>query len=140
MKTEIDIIKEINKLSEKEFLRRARKLGYVTDRELAKELYPDKKVRDRENRIVRKLAARYAEEYKHEMAVKLRKARKKAKMTQKDLAEKVGTSVPAISRMENGHQNMTVERIFMLLTAIGQPYKVTLEVKADQTRLQKLAV
>ena len=139
MKTETNIIKDINKLSEKEFLRRARKLGYVTDEELAKELYPDKEVRERENRIVKRLAAKYAEEYRRETATKLKKARMQAKMTQKDLAERVGTSVPAISRMENGHQNLTIERIFTLLTATGQPFKLTIDVEADQTRLQKLS-
>lgn len=124
--------KRLNSLSEKDFLKRTRRAGFLTEQELSKELYPDKKEREAVEKEIDRLAKQYAEEYKCETAAKLKKARLKAKMTQADLAKKVGTSVPAISRIEHGKQNLTMERILSLATATEQPFKLTITVPGTQ--------
>jgi len=44
----------------------------------------------------------------------LRDARKEAKLTQKELAERIGTKKSYISRIENGRANITVETLFRI--------------------------
>ncbi len=59
-----------------------------------------------------------AEEY--EMAKEIIQLRKQAKLTQKQLAELVGTSQPAIARLESGeYQNLTLSFLRKIGRALG---------------------
>ncbi len=46
-------------------------------------------------------------------------ARSEAGLTQKELAEKVGMSRPAIQSLEVGRQNVTLAQVFRLARALG---------------------
>ena len=51
-------------------------------------------------------------------------------MSQKDLAEQVGTQVPNISRMESGRQNITVDYVEALASAMGREVELVLRDEA----------
>lgn len=51
----------------------------------------------------------------------IRKARKAAKMTQQQLAEKMGTTAQAISLWESGGRNPTYKSMKRIEEALGQP-------------------
>ncbi len=48
------------------------------------------------------------------ISVMLKQARKEAKMTQSELAEKIGTKKSYISRIENGKDNITIETLIKI--------------------------
>jgi len=50
-------------------------------------------------------------------------------MTQKDLSELTGISVPNISRIESGKQNLSYQTMYKLVSALGG--KIALTPKAD---------
>jgi len=52
-------------------------------------------------------------------AALLRSARDRAGLSQRELAERAGTSQPAIARAESGHTGITVETLRRLLSAAG---------------------
>ena len=55
-----------------------------------------------------------------EIAKEIIKLRKKAKLTQKQLAEKAGTSQPAIARLESGeYKNLTLSFLRKIGKALG---------------------
>ncbi|MBZ0242119.1 MAG: helix-turn-helix domain-containing protein [Bacteroidales bacterium] len=57
----------------------------------------------------------------------LRDARKEAKMTQEDLANKTGTRKSFISRIENGHSDIQLSTLYRLIE-IGLGKKVNLTI------------
>jgi len=57
----------------------------------------------------------------------LRDARKEAKMTQEDLANKTGTRKSFISRIENGHSDIQLSTLYRLIE-IGLEKKVNLTI------------
>jgi len=66
------------------------------------------------------------------LAKEIIKLRKKAKLTQKELAKKSGTSQPAIARLESGeYTNMTLG----FLRRIGEPLGVTPEIHFKKSRV-----
>ncbi len=62
----------------------------------------------------------------YEIAKQIIELRKKAKMTQKQLAKKAGTSQPAIARLESGEYN---NLSLTFLNKIGKALKVVPEVR-----------
>lgn len=56
------------------------------------------------------------------------KARKEKRLTQKDLAEKIGTKQSVISRLEKGHANPTVT----FLKKLAQALHTNLEIRFTQ--------
>lgn len=52
-------------------------------------------------------------------AYRLMLLRKKRRMSQRELAKKIGTSQSAVARMETGNMNMTIETISRVATALG---------------------
>lgn len=54
-----------------------------------------------------------------DLAQKIYDARKKAGVSQPELARRLGTSQAAISRMEGGGQNMTIDTIESIAKALG---------------------
>ena len=53
-------------------------------------------------------------------------------MTQADLAKKVGTSVPAVSRIESGHHETTVKTLHRFADALGLDLHVSFEERAER--------
>lgn len=104
------------------------KRTYTLD-EMDRIMYPDplerKKFQEEVAIEVKKLEA----EYQAEVSEKLRRARERAKLSQKELAEKLNTKKTAISRLESGRQNVTLRTLVRALEAIGRPYKITIEVR-----------
>ncbi|MBA7586043.1 hypothetical protein ES708_28039 [subsurface metagenome] len=68
--------------------------------------------------LFRKAYEAYEEEF--EIAIEVIKLRKKAKLTQKELAEIVGTSQPSIARLESGeYRNLTLSFLRRVGKALG---------------------
>ncbi len=65
------------------------------------------------------------EEFK--LGVMLKEERKKAKMTQKEVAERMGTRKEAISRLENHSESMNIDTLLKYAAAIGMRVKIELE-------------
>jgi DNA-binding XRE family transcriptional regulator len=54
----------------------------------------------------------------------LKMARKEAKMTQTEVAEKMGTKKSVISRLENHAEDMKVTTMFRYLSAVGKRIEI----------------
>jgi HTH-type transcriptional regulator / antitoxin HipB len=65
------------------------------------------------------------EEFK--LGVMLKEERKKAKMTQSQIAEIMGTCKEAISRLENHSENMNIDTLMKYAAALGMKVKINLE-------------
>jgi len=52
-------------------------------------------------------------------------ARLAAGLTQKELAERMGTTQSAIARLESGNQMPTLDTLFKLATALGVDFTIT---------------
>jgi len=65
------------------------------------------------------------EEFK--LGVILKEERKKAKMTQTQIAKLMGTYKEAISRLENHSENMTMDTLQRYAAALGLKVKIELE-------------
>lgn len=61
----------------------------------------------------------------YELINKLIEARIKKKMTQKDIADRMGTKQSALARLESGHANPTISFIQKLATALGTDITLT---------------
>jgi len=60
-----------------------------------------------------------------DVAIKIAKAREEQQISQKQLAELVGTNQSVISRIETGQENFSMKKLFKIATALGK--KVELE-------------
>lgn len=70
------------------------------------------------NKVFKKEYDALDDEFK--VAMEIIKLRKKARLTQKELAEKVGTSQPAIARLESGeYKNLTLSFLRRIGFALG---------------------
>ena len=58
------------------------------------------------------------------LATKLRRMREGRKMTQADLARRIGTSQPRVSKMESGDPAVTVDLLIRSLLALGASRRV----------------
>lgn len=90
--------------------------------------YPNEKDRDRYRRKLRRGADSLHQEYLHELGQDIQEGRKKANKTQSDLAESIHTTKSAISRIENGKQNLTIKMIKKICDAIGRPYRIRVDI------------
>ena len=59
--------------------------------------------------------------------------RKSKNMSQKDLGDAIGVSQPYIAKIEDGEENLTVETIVKLLTALH----VSLQLKPEKRKLHE---
>jgi len=59
-----------------------------------------------------------------DLAVSLMKAREAANLTQKQLADLIGTSQNAISRVENGNGNPSLKTLTRIADALEQPLSI----------------
>lgn len=83
--------------------------------------YHDEQMRDNPEYKV----AYDALEQEFTIANALIKARSEAGMTQKDVAEKLGVSQPAVARMESG-KNISIKAIARYAKAVGRPINVSI--------------
>src|SRR5260221_5977807 len=60
-------------------------------------------------------------------SVEIRKLRKKEKLTQIQLAKKINVKREYISRIESGEQNVTLETLIKIATAVGKEFKFKFE-------------
>jgi len=69
---------------------------------------------------------RYYDEYgkQLEIAYQILQLRKKRKMTQLELAKKIGTKQSNVARMETGQQNFTIEMLQRIASVFGCNLKV----------------
>jgi len=69
----------------------------------------------------------YFDEYgkQLEIAYQILELRKKKKMSQKELAEKIGTTQSNIARMETGQQNFTTNTLGKIASAFNLDLKVS---------------
>lgn len=67
------------------------------------------------------------------LAKNLRKARKELGLTQKELGEIIGVTRQVITRIESGTQNVTLETLRKLVSALN--YDFTIELKQKKKKL-----
>ncbi len=69
---------------------------------------------------------KYFDEYgkQLEIAYQILQLRKKRKMSQKSLAEKLGTNQSNVARMESGRQNFTTEMLQRVANALGRNLRI----------------
>ncbi len=60
------------------------------------------------------------------LAERLREERKKAGLTQAQLAEKIGTKKSYISRIENGRSDVQLSTLFKIFQGLGKRVSVTI--------------
>ena len=60
------------------------------------------------------------------LAERLKEERKKAGLTQAQLAEKIGTKKSYISRIENGHTDVQLSTLFKIFQGLGKRVSVTI--------------
>lgn len=63
---------------------------------------------------------------RYELISKAIDARLKKKMTQEEVAEKMGTTKSSISRFESGNYNPTIDFLIRLSNALGKQLKVSM--------------
>ena len=61
------------------------------------------------------------------LSMKFREARRKAKLSQHDLAKKSGVAQNIISKVESGKQNVTVETLTKISFALGKEITIGLK-------------
>ena len=59
-----------------------------------------------------------------EIAYQILQLRKKSKMSQTELAKKIGTKQSNVARMETGQQNFTTETLRRIASALGRELKI----------------
>lgn len=59
--------------------------------------------------------------------VKIVELRKKAKLSQSDLAKKMNVKREFVSRIESGNQNITLETLIRIANAVGKEFKFSFE-------------
>jgi len=63
-------------------------------------------------------------EIEHEIGEEIRQARKKKGFSQTEFAKRLKTSRPAVSRIENGKQNLTIEYLTKISYALEKPIEI----------------
>lgn len=62
--------------------------------------------------------------FRTKLSVKIREARKKQNLTQKELKSKVGTTQRIISEIENGNYNMEIDLLYKIFNVLKIKLKV----------------
>jgi transcriptional regulator with XRE-family HTH domain len=81
-----------------------------------------------------KIEARTDELHREYLA--LRKLREKLNLTQGEMARRIGVKQPAISKLENGDQRLTLEALSEIITALGGEWEIT--VKLPDSKVMRL--
>lgn len=68
----------------------------------------------------------------HELRAQLIALRLKLELTQKEFAELVNVKQPLISRLENGSQNITINKLQQILSRTNTGAKIKIETNDDE--------
>lgn len=79
-----------------------------------------------------------ADNQRNKIIASLIEARTSAGMTQQELADKIGTKKTAISRIENGQQNLTIDMLIKISNALGKECDFVLEDIKNNDNLYEL--
>ena len=79
-----------------------------------------------------------ADNQRNKIIASLIEARTSAGMTQQELADKIGTKKTAISRIENGQQNLTIDMLIKISNALGNECDFVLEDIKNNDNLYEL--
>lgn len=78
------------------------------------------------------------EKQRNQIITALIEARSNANMTQQELADKIGTKKSAISRIESGQQNLTIDMLIKISNALGKQVDFVLGDIVEETNLYEL--
>ncbi len=106
---------------------KSKKMFYTLD-EGINFLYKDRAEREAIKKRMDKDAENLLKSFHKKTAMKLRNARERAGITQAQLAYKLNTQPSAISRIESGEQNISIEYLVKICNAIGRPYSIMIEI------------
>lgn len=101
-----------------------RKIKLYTLDELIEMEYPTLEERKEFYKEAKKAAKEFRKEALQELAGEIKAARKRAGVSQTELAKRLNTNKSVISRVEKGDQNLTVEYIIKIAIALGRQYEV----------------
>jgi len=76
------------------------------------------------NKKIKKYFDKYGKQL--EISYQVSQLRRKKKISQKELAEKIGTTQSNVARMESGRQNFTVNFLSEIASVLGSELKITL--------------
>jgi ribosome-binding protein aMBF1 (putative translation factor) len=76
------------------------------------------------NKNLKKYFDKYGKQL--EISYKISQLRRKKKISQKELAEKIGTTQSNVARMESGRQNFTVNFLSEIAAVLGSELKIIL--------------
>jgi len=76
------------------------------------------------NKKIKKYFDKYGKQL--EISYQISQLRRKKKISQKELAEKIGTTQSNVARMESGRQNFTVNFLSEIASVLGSELKITL--------------
>lgn len=79
---------------------------------------------------------RWPEEERAELGAALRQLRRRSGLTAQELAEKISSNQPKISRIETGRTTPSVEDVRRIATALDAPPELTTELVARAERIQ----
>jgi len=96
----------------------------ITLEEMINREYPTPEARAEFDLEVKKAAEEFRKEAMKELADEIKAARKRAGVSQTELARRLNTNKSVISRVEAGDQNLTVEYIIKIAIALGRQYEV----------------
>lgn len=105
-----------------------KKIQLYTLEESWKLMYPDPVERAKHEKIVEKERQKIRKRYAATLARRIRKAREKSNITQAQLAKRLHTQPSAISRIESGKQNISIDYLEKICEAIGRPYRIKIEI------------
>ena len=76
------------------------------------------------NKTIKKYFDKYGKQL--EISYQISQLRRRKKSSQKELAEKIGTTQSNVARMESGRQNFTVNFLSEIASVLGSELKITL--------------
>ncbi len=97
-----------------------------TQKEVEELLFPTSKDKKDFQRFYENFVKESRAELLQELGEKIRNARKDAGVTQKELAKRLQTKRTAISRIESGRQNLTVESLIKIASTLGGTIEIEL--------------
>lgn len=99
-------------------------IKFYTHEEVMDRIYNTPAKRRKFEKFHKKYSAQLKLEALKELGNEIKQARKRSGVSQGELAKRLKTSRPAISRIEKGDQNLTVEYIVKVAVALERPYEV----------------
>lgn len=96
----------------------------ISLKQLIEKEFPTPEERNKFYKEAERAAIEFRKEALKELADEIKSARKRAGVSQTELAKRLNTNKSVISRVEKGDQNLTVEYIIKVAIALGRQYEV----------------